>query len=347
MGWIKGNKGNFVKNGGILLLSVVISLFLVEAFFRFFSFDFSHLPVKKLKTDSDWQVQRPLKILVIGDSQCVTDFSFPHLLAAKLPRNVEVIKMCESGCGPDHYLQFYSMAVRRYNPDMVVLSFYVGNDIINLLKFTEAPLKEKLKLYLGSTFETYHLARIAYSRIRYGIERTIFKAKVRKEEKPQAEYSGEDYVSEVNVLMLQDAKRYPAIYKENLAVSSKDIKKAYDVFDSIMRSFMNKLNRNKTPLILISIPDALQVNIKYHEFFRNIGFITDSDMLTSNAPQQRLSDLSKKYNFDFIDALPDFRKRDSEVLYYLNDGHLNRKGHRYLADLLLERLHQKGYVDGP
>jgi hypothetical protein len=78
------------------------------------------------------------RVLVVGDSfpqgmQVEMEQSFPYLLQGLLNQpfgqKVEVINLSVDAYGTDRELLLYALLGARFKPDLVLLSFYVGNDL--------------------------------------------------------------------------------------------------------------------------------------------------------------------------------------------------------------------------
>ncbi len=324
---------------------ICINIIIGESLLRILPFDFSFVPVNKITNDhqfsntSNQEKPEPFRILVLGDSFCVTNFSFPFLMAKKIPINVEIINMSESGIGPDTYLEFYKLKGKKFKPDLVILSFYVGNDILNLLDWVKSPYKERIKHFFGSYSKLYHLIRLSYSKIRYG----FFKPRQGPLHNQPVIEPEENTLKAVNPFLKQEARQYPSLMKDNLFISTKSINNAWGVFENILQKLLNDLDK-EMPLLLLSIPDAAQVNKEYHDFYEKLGFIIDEEMLVSKLPQQKLQELTLKHNIDLLDVLPDFRVNDKGTFYLKNDNHLNERGHEYLNEIIVNHLYKKGYI---
>ena len=74
------------------------------------------------------------RIIVLGDSFTLgvgveEDERFTEVLEDKLLENVDVINMGVSGYGTDQELLFLEKEGFNYNPDIVLVAFYIGNDV--------------------------------------------------------------------------------------------------------------------------------------------------------------------------------------------------------------------------
>ncbi len=93
--------------------------------------------------DTDLTLEKPpdiYRILIVGDSfaqgwQVPLEEGFPHLLEEQLNaaggRRVEVINLSVDTYGTDRELLLYATLGWRFQPDVVLLAFYMGNDVKN------------------------------------------------------------------------------------------------------------------------------------------------------------------------------------------------------------------------
>src|SRR5439155_17412844 len=96
--------------------------------------------------------QGKFRILVLGDSfteglQVEQDETFPKLLEQRLGDGVEVLDAGVSAYGTDSELLFWESEGWKYRPDLVLLAFNTGNDILEnhygLMRGTHVPYPEK------------------------------------------------------------------------------------------------------------------------------------------------------------------------------------------------------------
>lgn len=93
--------------------------------------------------DHDYPVPKPpgtYRIALLGDSMVASIYLDPSEridklwakeLSTRLGRKVEVIDFGLQGTGTWEQIQIYHLRVRKYQPDLVVLAFYWGNDVWN------------------------------------------------------------------------------------------------------------------------------------------------------------------------------------------------------------------------
>jgi len=354
--FVRLNAKRVIANAMLLTASLLVAGAIVEICLRIFPSVFPAVSVVHLKNHLHegpsfrGESKQSLKILVLGDSFCTRNTSFPHLLPSMFHQPVDVYKICESGVGPDMYYQFYRLVGKEFDPDLIILSFYVGNDITNLIGWTESPIKEAIKQFLGEHFKTYHLVRHLYLTVRY---RRFHPKQESKESSANSDVQHlpitrpeKNMVGTVNPFLMPEARSDRRIFEKNLFLLSSPIHNGWQVFEGLLQHFAKDIHGHSR-LILLAIPDANQVNSRYHGFYESMGYAIDGTMLSSDLPQKRLEALARKYRIDFIDVLPDFRKKDHGDLYYLNDPHLNEYGQQYLAELVAGYLQKHGSIWRP
>ena len=98
-----------------------------------------------------------------------------------------------------------------------------------------------------------------------------------------------------------------------------------------MKSFSDK---HDTPLVVLVIPDPVQVNRKYETIYAQAGFKIPDDGLMLTRIQNRLERISGRYGAQFLDPLPQLRSLADQDLFYTNDPHLNDAGQSAIAEIL-------------
>ena len=84
------------------------------------------------------------KLLVIGDSFIVPKGLLGRLLSRDLGSfDVAVLNAATSGTGPFEYLEEMKTVGTEFKPDVVLLSYYVGNDLTNVQNHPKFNLSEK------------------------------------------------------------------------------------------------------------------------------------------------------------------------------------------------------------
>ncbi len=298
-----------------------------------------------------------LRILVLGDSyvdalQVPLEDTFVEQLEGRLRQRfgqVEVINGGHYGYGTDQELLFYRQVGSRFEPDIVVLAFMPGNDILNNLSVfsvaykpyftlnaegqlelnnypvpfppqtaeTGGSLYTRLKRLL---FEESKLYRFATFQIRTrmpGLRRVLVSVGVMQDfGEPNQEPLLTDYADDPGPY-----RSPPDDYYEG----------GWSLTDALVRRFAEELDEASTKFIVVVMPDPRQ-------FGPGAG-APGWDVTVWN---ERLEGLCAQAGIFCLDLYPVFRglvgEQGLEAYFFPLDGHPNRAGHQHIAQALYAYL---------
>ncbi len=309
--------------------------------------------------DSDHSYEKPegtSRILVLGDSfpealQVRLEDGFSKVLEKALnvgaPKQIEVINAGVSGFGTDNALLFFTHEGFKYSPDIVLLTFYVGNDVRN----NWYPLDEldsggprkpfyaigpegltlhrypfvrdtawtaSVKAFLGRHLRLYAFSRDIWNRF----DPRLFQA------------AGNDDTNENDVEIPLDL---PLFQRE----PPKDWDDAWQVTRAILRELRSEVKRHGAQLFVVTVPTAFQIHpeiwderLSANDSLRRIDWSLDN-------PNEYLSEVCNEEQIPNLDLLPLMRseaRNARSLLYFFNDNHWNEAGHRFAAMCVAEAL---------
>jgi hypothetical protein len=153
-----------IANFALVLVSILLGLVILEGVAhllpqKYFSYNTAYMgdsllgiPLSNADVKADFPEQpKPddvYRIVVLGDSQTVSvrnEASYAEILQALLNKNdlkgkrVEVYNA--GGPGHSHYQYYLTLKERliRYQPDLVIVGFYIGNDFLDLYRNDDRP----------------------------------------------------------------------------------------------------------------------------------------------------------------------------------------------------------------
>ena len=116
--------------GAISLLTFVLAGAFLEGVLRLGLFDNPQYRFELLQGKAEGARHR---LLILGDSFMVKYSLLGELLGEELEaHDVAVFNAAISGSGPFEYLAELKAHVETFKPDVVLLSYYVGNDLTNV-----------------------------------------------------------------------------------------------------------------------------------------------------------------------------------------------------------------------
>jgi hypothetical protein len=334
----------FVTIGQTVLI-VFISFGLAETCLRiydyfqplpiFYSDDYNRFRGKPFAPDWDFQLNSKgfkdvefeerktpgtYRILGIGDSFAfgVVPYAANYLttLEAALRRegkSVEVINMGIPGIGPNEYLALLMREGLPLEPDMVLLSFFIGND------FTREQKRIALTYsYVISFFEyVVDLTQKIEGSVIHG-------AGSYDDDSP--------FFSDAAYLNLEHDRSY--IYLKENGGFELD----FDATFRILQRIKTICDRKAIKLTIVIVPDELQVNIDLRERMLR-RFKIPAESLDIELPNKRLATALQEQGIDYIDLLADFAAASSrERLYRPNDSHWNIRGNALAAEIITRHV---------
>jgi hypothetical protein len=294
--------------------------------------------------DREHTIEKPagtFRILVMGDSfmeavQVPFESSFPSLLEAgllgKSSRKIEVINAGVSGWGTDDALRYLTMYGLRYQPDLVLITMTLHNDISDNLRQdwhrlegdtlatqARAPMpwfayqKVRLKAFLSTRFQLYQLWR----RVRHGKE-------IRQ--------GGRQLASHVVQLFSTP--------------SPEKITKGVELTDLLLHQVKRETEAAGGRMAVVFLPLKYQLSDSvWTDFVKSSELPADS--LDIGKPQALIKPVIDTLGVPLVDLLPSFRQwvADTSAPLYLEwDGHWNEAGHRLAATATVDGLIAAGAV---
>jgi len=220
--------------------------------------------------------------------------------------NVEIFNMGIPSIGPKDYLALLVREGLNLEPDMVLLSFFIGND------FEES---NKRKLYEYSYIASFFHYLINLQPKYNG---TIFHGK--------AEYCDDCPTFDHDKYLDIEYRRSYIYLKENNVFLEQQKNAFY-----YLKEIKNICNKYDIKLVVVIIPDELQINQELQRQLKEIYYPNvDLDMAI---PNRMLSNELQKLNIDYIDLYEDFLK-SSQRLYRTRDTHWNIAGNQLAASVI-------------
>jgi len=273
------------------------------------------------------------RILVLGDSFTVganvrQEEAYPKVLEKHLksvygPR-IQVVNAGVGGWDPFQYAQYFEHYGRQFEPDLILIGFFVGNDTYSELTSVERlgtailghPLRKdaaarpfiKLQVFL---YEHSNLARLLLNRGPVASGPFIRK---------QCDDFTEWYLA-VQRTRVPNHLRFSNAQKDKAQASVNQI-----------RRIKNRAG-DFIPVIVALLPDENQINQALQERILPANEVSEYDF---KMPQSMLTGMFGDLGIPTIDLLPAVLA-DRRCLY-MNDTHWTPEGHELAASVILEQL---------
>ncbi len=279
------------------------------------------------------------RILGVGDSFAFGTVAYPDnyltlledFLNSSDDQEFEVINMGIVGIEPPEYLRLVQSEGLSYNPDMVLLSLYVGNDFYLMLEKNMSPKKPKsfLYTYLYNTFKVLRSVDIIPMLTDQSMEDVAL-----------------DKCEQYKNRMLYNINKYIRLSNGTPMVMA-DPENLHEISINMASIYQLDLllKERGIELVIVLIPEELQINKSY----KNSIALYVEMVLNEN---------SNKYSVDFTLPNKDFRSiffgniktidlynellsRQNELsksFYIECDGHWNKEGNLAAAEIIYSKL---------
>lgn len=293
------------------------------------------------------------RVLVLGDSfvegaqvpaESTITRQLETLLQARWPNHVpEVINAGNAGFGTAQELLFWEHEGVAYQPDIVVLVYFVDNDLPDngyrvarerKLDTTRRPFfvpdgKGGIELRPGAAPppDTFASVRPALRRsVTYNLlENFLLWHEAREQEQAQIGKNRPTYQIDP-----------PAEWDE-----------AWWVTEQILARLQRSVRASGAELMVVAAPSFFQVDDDAWRWL--VGGTRDRDRYEQDVPNRRLAEIAQRQGLHFLDLLPAIREaqRGGAQLYFPADGHWTAEGHAFAARQFFDYLILLGYTPRP
>ena len=327
--------------------------------------------------DLKHDVEKPdgvFRILVLGDS--FMEANSVHLgdtfhrrveeMARATGKNVEVINMGVAGYGTlQEYLVFQNIG-HLYNPDLVLVGFYDGNDLVNNSLELASILTEEGQVTNARPFlDLNESARWTITPVDFeGAQRSYTKNKAALEAKKnklteklalfKLFTTRVERISVPEILMSQGSQLEPidkgryelALMGVNYCLELAEYARAWDATKRIFARFKAQIEAHGSKLVVFAVPAMEEVSLEYMKAVKADVAFPDKLCLEEAPGHARLSDLLTELGIEQISLLPDFRRamREDGINLYQSDLHWNREGHALAAKRVVSELIRRGLL---
>ena len=301
--------------------------------------------------------ENTFRIAVLGDSftfaaqvpheQIYTSILESNLATCKAfkGKNIEVINFAVDGYGTAQELLTLRQQVWDYQPDLVLLAFYIGNDVIDNSKALENNYYRPFFVYengellpdysfqdLGLEYSDRYFITFVDRFPAWLVNRSRILQVVKKAE---LEAKKRNAVHHFNTLTAQ-------IFQPPV---DKNWQEAWQITDNLIVIMHEEVKEKKADFLLMLIADPIQV---HPDEIEQETYRLALDVKDFNYPDQRLQKLSETHNFPILSLTQPFRDYGKENLNCLHGfensglctGHWNPQGHQFTAELINQKLCQ-------
>ena len=273
------------------------------------------------------------RIIGLGDSFAfgVVPYKYNYLTLIENKLNqennqkIELINMGISGIGPKDYLALLVNEGLALNPDMVLLSFYLGNDFLdNSISGKNRRILKDNDSYVVSFFRSLieihskYQGNIYHQNAEYRDDMPTFSDDVYLQMLREKSY--------IFIEQPAEPEHFQKLFNDALA----DLLKIKEICDY----------RN-IKLVVVLIPDELQINNQLQAKVA-ADFPVSLDIFDFTLPNKLLSQKLQKENISYIDILNEFQvAATKKTLYKPNNTHWNIAGNQLAADIIENYLQEE------
>lgn len=284
-------------------------------------YDF-HLNSKGFK-DVEFKTQKDAgkyRVLGLGDSFAfgVVPYKYNYLTLLEeslnqAGRKTELINMGIVATGPKDYLVLLAKEGLELKPDMVLVSFFIGND------FAQDGGLRRLHTY------SYVTSFIAYLIAARGYQGQIFHG---------ASAYNDSAPTLTDPVFIDMENLRSEIYRKQNRRFGNDLEAALGYLVKIKQL----CDQHQIALAIVLIPDRVQVDRMLQAQLPKLRE-SKADDFDFTLPNRLLATRLKQHNIECLDLLDEFtRAGNGTVLYKPNDSHWNISGNRLAADAIARDL---------
>jgi lysophospholipase L1-like esterase len=314
------------------------------------------------------------RLVVLGDSQsaglCQNQESYPHVLEQMLNRQggrYEVINAAVGKYSPYQYLVRAERDVAPLHPNHLVVTMYLGNDLVDLLRHDDRPY---LTLEPPGRVQAHPPVFMVYenpsrpagwwenARI-YGLTRIILGPTVlyqisrarallgNVENSGQSRWEVARYMLEVKRLTdISDGLMTQALYQKVWFQHFPDtLETAFRLNEAVMRMFRELCARNDIRLTYVLLPTKVRIEpARLEPLFAQAGrynpeWSVGNMQAFEDSVASRVIETARKLNVELADLRAPLLAHRGAEMYFRNDMHLNVAGNRVVAQALADFLH--------
>lgn len=255
------------------------------------------------------------RVLLIGDSfvfgsGVAGNHTMDKLLEARDP-HLDVWNLGQPGANTGDYVEL-ARQFRRYDPDLLIVSFYVDNDMVTVQSDFLYSLEIVRRLQSLRPAGDCAYPRVLSYNITDFYKRQICAGNVTPALADKARAVG-DYHD----------------YYERLARQFRRDGTVRGNLEAILELYPD------TPVVLLINPSKYQASAEYFPAMRDMGFSLPGDRPVGRGIQDALGEWARSRGVDYVDVL---EHMDNGTIYYHRiDGHYNRQGNALVARLLHEK----------
>ena len=274
---------------------------------------------------------------------------------------LEVLNFGISSVGTVQELFIYRNKVKKFKPDLVILGFFIGNDVQNNFLPLELatgyrflkkgfPYCEKRPdgsfYYTPAQFKNNLTNKLSYNLRKYCY--TYKYVRTRLLPPLAAHFKRVPKIFDEDSIFTTWPPRY-LTYGVYIPPTEQAWKDAWDITEHVLLEFKKEVEEDKAEFLVVLLTDYVQILPEPKKVLEKIHGIILPENFSVDYPNMRLERFCKEQKIDCINLLPIFRKYTYEhnlkepYFSFNNDGHWNCLGHKTAGDILYNYI-LKNYI---
>ncbi len=309
------------------------------------------------------------RIVVIGDSfvagvGVADEAVFTGKLQQQLREQqstVDVVNLGRSGSSTIRELDIYRRFGRKFRPQIVVLIFFIGNDLAEIHEEMTAEELARWKpagLVRASAYTMFPNLYLELAMIRQlsgaetfsepELQALVRREASRRDREPQwaadrlgmipQEVQTATRDGRFPVVRLLHACLDPDRHVRSLDPGDDDFETAWPRVRDHLDQLRDAVRKDNAELRIVVLPESVQVDSAAVDFNRKLGFVVKDEWLTGGCrTEDALSEWTRENQVAYLNLTDAFRA-SSQQLYHVWDSHLNADGHALMARALFDWL---------
>jgi len=241
--------------------------------------------------------------------------------------NFEVINMGFTGFGPTAEIIALEKEGIKYNPDIVILNLYAGNDFVRIDFGVSGDIGQEI-FAVHDSLENLTMKSMPMQKLKNYFFRNYFTYSFLRKVISDA-IAEEDPMFSDSLIYSQE---YPDYIERNIGK-----------LDTELAHLKRFADYKGITLLVVVLPTKEQVDMYESYTTGNKGIMNPSMALTK--AQEEILEIGKRHNITMLDILPEFsRKNENNTFYFHDDPHWNEEGHALAAELEYNFLLKEGLV---
>jgi hypothetical protein len=279
------------------------------------------------------------RLLFIGDSftmgwaveeQDAYPFKVGEFLKVK-QKNIQIINAGLGSTGPDYYYLYYKNQGYKFQPDTVVVGFYLMNDIPEDKHFTrwietdDSGLPTKVEMtqsFFDSNGNFTPINMPVKFRFPYLRHLHVFSLVMDQFFTPQ--YSQEHRLTLTTCLYKKDCH---------------DLDKTKEEAMKLFAGLKKLTSQNKSRFLVVFIPASYQLDVRERVKYGISANLTPDDL---NYPYEQFKKFFDSQQIEYLDLRPIMKKNMDKKLYIDNDEHFTPQAHEIAAKEIADKILEIG-----